>query len=73
MSNVRVWVAIAAVSMAAPLLAQTGEFPAEVVVRDISVVDLAEGQVLPARDIVVRGTRVERLTPTGGALPRGQR
>ena len=28
--------------------------------------------MLPARDIVVRGTHVERLTPAGGALPRGK-
>lgn len=72
MSNVRVWVAIAAVSMAAPLLAQTGEAPAEVVIRDISVVDVEAGRLLPARDIVVRGTRVERVAPAGGALPRGK-
>ncbi len=72
MSNVRVWVAIAAVSMAAPLLAQTGEPPAEVVIRDISVVDVEAGRLLPARDIVVRGTRVERVAPAGGALPRGK-
>ena len=72
MSNVQVWVAMAAVSMAAPLLAQTGEPLAEVVIRDISVVDVEAGRMLPARDIVVRGTHVERVTPAGGALPRGK-
>jgi imidazolonepropionase-like amidohydrolase len=72
MSNVRAWVAIAAVSMAAPLLAQTGEPPAEVVIRDVSIVDVEAGRVLPGRDIVVRGTRVERITVAGGALPRGK-
>ena len=28
--------------------------------------------MLPARDIVVRGTRIEQVAPTGGALPRGK-
>ena len=72
MSNVRVWVAMAAVSMAVPLMAQTADPPAEVVIRDIAVVDVETGRVLPARDIVVRGTRIEQVAPTGGALPRGK-
>ena len=61
MSNVHVWVAVAAMSVAAPLLAQIGRAPGRVVIRDISVVDVEAGRVLPARDIVVRGTRVERV------------
>jgi adenine deaminase len=72
MTKVGVWVAMAAVSIAAPLPAQTGEPPAEVVIRGISVVDVEAGRVLPARDIVVRGTRIERVSPTGRELPRGK-
>ena len=72
MSTVRVWVAIAAVSVCVPLIAQTAAPPAEVVIHDISVVEVETGRLLAARDIVVRGTRIELVAPTGGALPRGK-
>ena len=72
MSTVGRWVAIAVASVAAPLLAQTDEPPAEVVIRAIAIVDVAAGRVLPGRDLVVRGTRVERVTPAGGVLPRAK-
>jgi imidazolonepropionase-like amidohydrolase len=69
MSKVRAWAAVAAVALAAPLLAQTGDLPAEVVIRDIAVVDVEAGRVLSARDIVVRGTRIDSMSPAGGVLP----
>ena len=42
-------------------MAQTGEPPAEVVIRGVAVVDVEAGRLVPGRDIVVRGTRIERV------------
>ena len=42
---------------------------AEVVIRGVNVVDLRQGVVLPARDIVIRGTRIASVHPAGGTLP----
>ena len=55
--------------MALAVSAQTSATPAEVVVSDIAVLDVASGQWLAGRDIVVRGTRIERIDAGGGALP----
>jgi adenine deaminase len=72
MSNVRLLVALAAISTGTALTAQTGEPPAEVVIRGIGVVDVEAGQLLTAHDIVVRGTTIASLRPTGRALPRAK-
>ena len=42
---------------------------AEAVIRDIAVVDIRRGVVLPARDVVIRGTVIAAMVPSGGALP----
>ncbi len=57
-----------ALSTATPFT-QTAPTPAEVVIRDVAIVDVAAGRLVPARDIVVHGTRIDRIVPTGGALP----
>jgi adenine deaminase len=67
--------------LAGPSLAQTiadgpivvgADSPAEVVVRTITIVDVETGQLVPARDIVVRGTRIERIASSGGAPVRAK-
>ena len=65
----RLVIASAAVVGALAVSAQTIATPAEVVVSDIAVLDVASGQWLAGRDIVVRGTRIERIEAGGGALP----
>ncbi len=42
---------------------------AELVIRNISVLDVATGAWLPARDVVIRGTRIASIRPAGGTLP----
>ncbi len=49
--------------------AETAEGPAEAVIRGIAIVDIGTGRLLAGRDIVVRGTRIERIALTGGPLP----
>jgi adenine deaminase len=50
--------------------AQTAIGPAEVVIRDVAVVDVEQGRLQPARDLIVRGTRIDRIVPSGGpAIP----
>jgi imidazolonepropionase-like amidohydrolase len=71
MTQVQVLIAVAAVATAS-LVAQTGEPLAELVIRGIAVVDVEAGRLQPDRDIVVRGTRIERVAPAGGPLPRGK-
>lgn len=71
MNTSLVLVAVAAVATAS-MMAQTAEPPAEVVIKGVAVVDVEAGRLLPDRDIVVRGTRIERVTPGGGPLPRGK-
>jgi imidazolonepropionase-like amidohydrolase len=63
---------VAATVATASLMAQTAEPPAEVVIKGVAIVDVEAGRLLPDRDIVVRGTRIERVTPSGGPLPRGK-
>lgn len=48
---------------------QTPDPPAEAVVRDVTVVDVEQGRLLPRRDIVVRGTRITAVVASGGPLP----
>jgi imidazolonepropionase-like amidohydrolase len=71
MRQVEMLVAVVLVATAS-LMAQTGDTPAEVVIRGIAILDVERGQLQPDRDIVVRGTRIERLVPAGGPLPRGK-
>lgn len=59
---------IALLTVASLGMIVTAEGPAELVVRHIAVVDGA-GRLLPARDIVVRGTRIVSLAPAGQLLP----
>lgn len=42
---------------------------AEAVIRHIDVIDVRRGVVLPARDVVIRGTVIAAMAPSGGALP----
>lgn len=42
---------------------------AEAVIRHIDVIDVRRGVVLPARDLVIRGTVIAAMAPSGGALP----
>ena len=65
----RLGVASAVVVGALAVSAQTIATPAEVVVNDIAVLDVASGQWLAGRDIVIRGTRIERIEASGSALP----
>jgi hypothetical protein len=51
---------------------QGGQQPAEVVVRGVSLVDVDSGRLLPARDIVVRGTHIERVTAAGETAERAK-
>jgi imidazolonepropionase-like amidohydrolase len=51
------------------LIAQSPEPRAELVIRNISVLDVTTGAWLPARDVIVRGTRVSAIRPTGTVLP----
>lgn len=71
MKQVVMMAAVAAVATAS-LIAQTAEPAAEVVIRAVAVVDVEAGRLVPDRDIVVRGTRIERVSPAGGPLPRGK-
>jgi adenine deaminase len=66
------WVLPVAAVATASLIAQTAESPAEVVIKGVAVVDVEAGRLVPDRDIVVRGTRIERVSPAGGPLPRGK-
>jgi adenine deaminase len=62
------WLTVAVVAwLAGPLLSQTIAPAAEVVVHDVTIVDVEAGRLVPSRDIVVRGTRVDRIAPSGGA------
>ena len=72
MRKLDVLVVVVAITATTSLMAQTGEAPAEVVIRGIAIVDVEGGRLQPDRDIVVRGTRIERVAPAGGALPRGK-
>lgn len=65
-------VVVAATLATASLMAQTTEPPAEVVIKGVAIVDVEAGRLLPNRDIVVRGTRIERVALGGGPLPRGK-
>jgi imidazolonepropionase-like amidohydrolase len=60
---------VAATCLVGVVQAQTIAGPAEVVIRATSIVDVETGRLAPARDIVVRGTRIERIVAAGGALP----
>ncbi len=71
MTRVLVPMAVAVVATAS-VIAQTAEPAAEVVIRGVAVVDVESGRLLPDRDIVVRGTRIERVAPAGGSLPHGK-
>ena len=51
---------------AASLLADT---PAEVVIRNVAVVDVRRGVVVSGRDIVIRGTHIASVAPSGPVLP----
>jgi adenine deaminase len=48
---------------------QTIETRAEVVIRAVTIVDVAGGRLVPGQDIVVHGTRIERIGPAGAAAP----
>jgi adenine deaminase len=61
-----------AIAATASLIGQTAEAPAEVVIRGIAVVDVQSGRLQADRDVVVRGTVIERVAPAGGSLPRGK-
>lgn len=70
MATIRICLGAAMAALASvTLLGQTSAGPAEVVVRGIALVDLANGRVVPGQDIVVRGTRIERIGDAGGPLP----
>jgi imidazolonepropionase-like amidohydrolase len=60
---------VLAAALSAGSLALLADSQPEVIVRGIAVVDVAHGQLLPAHDIVVRGTRIDRLVPAGAPLP----
>ncbi len=47
----------------------SGEPRAELVIRNISVLDLTTGAWLPGRDLIIRGTRVSAIRATGAPLP----
>lgn len=51
---------------------QVVEKPAEAVVHAVNVVDVASGRILPDRDVVIRGTRIERVVPAGDATVRAK-
>ncbi len=51
---------------AASLLADT---PADVVIRGVAVVDVRRGEVMPGRDIVIRGTHIASVALSGQVLP----
>lgn len=42
---------------------------AEVVLQNITVLDVATGRLLAQRDVIVRDARIGSIGPTGGALP----
>jgi adenine deaminase len=65
-------VVAAAIAATTPLLAQTAETPAEVVIRGIAILDVESGRLQLDQDIVVRGTRIARVAPAGGSLPPGK-
>jgi len=68
-----VLLAVAAVTLSAThVTTQTGQPLAEVVIRDVAIVDVAAGRLVPGQDLVVRGTRVDRIAPAGGPLPPGK-
>ncbi|MGD9902704.1 MAG: hypothetical protein AB7U83_04475 [Vicinamibacterales bacterium] len=48
---------------------ETVDDRAEVVIRGVAIVDVVAGRLIPGQDIVVRGTRVERIAAAGGPLP----
>jgi imidazolonepropionase-like amidohydrolase len=52
----------------AAMTADMAEPHAEVVVRDVAIVDRA-GRLVPHRDLVVQGTRLVRVSPSGAPLP----
>jgi len=60
---------LAAAGVSAAPTVQTIDSPAEVVIRGVALVDVAAGRLVPGQDIVVRGTRIARIAPAGGALP----
>lgn len=41
----------------------------ELLATDVAVLDVDAGRLLTGRDIVVRGTRIERMVPSGGVRP----
>ena len=47
----------------------TADERAPVLIRNISILDLASGTWQPHRDLVVRGTRIAAIEPTGGEVP----
>lgn len=67
----RLWLNLLAVTAAGPGAgtARTADDLAEAVIRGIVVVDVRRGVVLPARDVMIRGTRIGAVQPSGGALP----
>lgn len=61
------WVALAVGIVAAKQSTTTSR--ADVVIRDVSVLDATARSWLPHRDIVIRGTRIASVAPRGGELP----
>ena len=62
--------ALSVVLAGAGVSSQTAELPPEVVVHAVGVVDVESGRVLPDRDIVVRGTSIDRVTAAGAVASR---
>lgn len=46
-----------------------GRSRVDLVVQAVAVLDVATGRVDGPRDVVVRGTHIERIVPSGGVLP----
>lgn len=66
----RNWTTATALSvLMTAVAALAADGPAELVIRDVAVVDLAAGVVRPGQDLVVRGPRIVQVRATGGALP----
>ena len=60
--------ALLTVAVTSAAMAARAQGPAEVVIRQITVVD-GDGRLRPDHDIVVRGTRIARMAPAGSPLP----
>jgi imidazolonepropionase-like amidohydrolase len=66
---ITVLITLLAGAAVAPHAAPSADDRAEVVIRHISLVDVRQGVVLPAHDLVIRGTRIDSVRPSGGVLP----